>query len=103
MPAMVGCNKSHRKICILKALVDTREISQWLTALVALAEDLGLVCCTSMDAHNHLYFQFQAIWCPLLASLDTRHAQDTHTYIDIYTHRYIHIYTYIHTYIHTYM
>jgi hypothetical protein len=46
-------------------------MAQWLRALAPLVEDQGSFPNTDMAAHNHLYFQFQKIWRPLLASKDT--------------------------------
>ena len=41
-----------------------KEMSGWLRALAALAEDPGLVPSTCMAAHNHLYVQFQGDLMP---------------------------------------
>ena len=44
-------------------------MAQWLT-LAALLEDLVSTSRIHMVAHNHLLFQFQGIWSPLVAALD---------------------------------
>ena len=43
-------------------------MDQWLGAL-ALAGDPSWGPSTGMVAHNYPCFQFQGIWCPLLASM----------------------------------
>ena len=44
-------------------------MAQWLT-LAALLEDLVSTPRIHMVVHNHLLFQFQGIWSPLMAALD---------------------------------
>lgn len=60
------------------------ELSQWLKALVPLAQDLSI---THTVAHNHLYLQAQATHCPILTYTETKltyctdiHAGNTFTY-----------------------
>ena len=44
-------------------------MAQWLT-LAALLEDLVSTSKIHMVAHDHLLFQFQGFWSPLVAALD---------------------------------
>ena len=44
-------------------------MAQWLT-LAAPLEDLVSTSRIHMVAHNHLLFQFQGIWSPLVAALN---------------------------------
>jgi hypothetical protein len=46
-------------------------MAQCLGALAVLAENLGSIPGTQIEAHNCLQLQFQGIQCPLLASMDT--------------------------------
>jgi hypothetical protein len=48
-----GQEWSPRRSVSEKLIAGAGEVVQWLRALAALAEDLGLVCSTSMAAHNH--------------------------------------------------
>ena len=55
---------------------------QQLRALADLAKDSSWNLCIYMAAHSILQFQFPRIWCLLLASIGTRHANwciDLHT------------------------
>ena len=49
-------------------IAGVREMTQWLSVLSALADDLSLVPSIHLVAHNHLYVQFQGD-VPLLPSL----------------------------------
>ena len=62
-------------------LVLRKEMAQQLRAVATSSKDPGLISSTHGMAHNHLQFQFQRIWCPLLASMGTRHAQGTQIHI----------------------
>ena len=47
-------NSPSFKGCLYKILFGAGEIVQWMRALAALAEDLGLVPSTLMATHDHL-------------------------------------------------
>jgi hypothetical protein len=64
------------------------EMSQWLKALAAVAEDLGSVHSTHMMAYSHPYCQFQGIQPSFLTSSGTRltyDGQNRHTAKHSYT------------------
>lgn len=64
---------------------DDEEMTKWLNALVALAEDPDSNPSTNMVANNHLQLQFQWIQCPLLTSTGTKKKKKTTggTYINM--------------------
>ena len=77
--ALVETNK-HELICKLPLLfllclvsvnlelkrIGSVEVPQWLRALAALAEDLGLNPSTHLTFHSRLYLQFWGDWLVLL-------------------------------------
>lgn len=44
----------HTKLLLTFLILGAREMAQWLRALVALTEDLGLISSTHMAAHHHV-------------------------------------------------
>ena len=46
--------ESGEMVNVIKKSIGVREVAQWLQALDAPAEDLGLIPNTLMVAHNHL-------------------------------------------------
>ena len=63
-------------------------MAQYLRALVDLAEDLGSIPSMHMVHTSILNSSSRVSDCPLLTSLDTKHASDAHTYMQP---RYSHI------------
>lgn len=51
---------------------------RWRT-LAALLKNPSVIPSTQVVTHDHLQLHFQDIWCPLLASSSTRHAEGTYT------------------------
>lgn len=55
----------------------------WLFRVLSLTEDPGSTASTHVVAHNSLWFQFQRIQYPLLASVSIRHANCVFKHIQI--------------------
>lgn len=53
------------------------ETVQWLGTLDTLREDLTFIHSSHLIAPNHLWLQFEGIWCGILSSADSRHASST--------------------------
>jgi hypothetical protein len=58
------------------------EMARGLRALIALAEDTGLIPSTHMMAHNHPELWFQRIQSSLLTSVDPRHKHAAQIYME---------------------
>lgn len=67
-------------------ILGARDMAQWLRALVALAEDLGLIPSTDMTAQNSNSSP-RGIGHPLLTSTDTAYTQDIYAGKHSYIHK----------------